>query len=143
MNKKLKDIIQESKKYITEELSFEEIKWLLKDIFSLEEYELIAKSNDIFDDEKFMTLLKKANDVPASYLLGYQDFYGYRYQVNKNVLIPRNAIIHISPLLIASPLIHNVHTHSFLRILPILSPYGQIVSMHCSFLCYENDCSFL
>lgn len=90
MNKKLKDIIQESKKYITEELSFEEIKWLLKDIFSLEEYELIAKSNDIFDDEKIMTLLKKANDVPVSYLLGYQDFYGYRYQVNKNVLIPRN-----------------------------------------------------
>ena len=90
MNKKLKDIIQESKKYITEELSFEENKWLLKDIFSLEEYELIAKSNDIFDDEKFMTLLKKANDVPVSYLLGYQDFYGYRYQVNKNVLIPRN-----------------------------------------------------
>lgn len=90
MNKKLKDIIQESKKYITEELSFEEIKWLLKDIFSLEEYELITKSNDIFDDEKFMTLLKKANDVPVSYLLGYQDFYGYRYQVNKNVLIPRN-----------------------------------------------------
>ena len=37
-----------------------------------------------------MTLLKKANDVPVSYLLGYQDFYGYRYQVNKNVLIPRN-----------------------------------------------------
>ncbi len=90
MNKKLKDIIQESKKYITEELSFEEIKWLLKDIFSLEEYELITKSNDIFDDEKFMALLKKANDIPVSYLLGYQDFYGYRYQVNKNVLIPRN-----------------------------------------------------
>lgn len=90
MNKRLKEIIQESKKYITEELSFEEIKWLLKDIFSLEEYELIAKSNDIFDDEKFMTLLKKANDIPVSYLLGYQDFYGYRYQVNKNVLIPRN-----------------------------------------------------
>lgn len=90
MNKKLKDIIQESKKYITEELSFEEIKWLLKDIFSLEEYELITKSNDIFDDEKFMTLLKKANDIPVSYLLSYQDFYGYRYQVNKNVLIPRN-----------------------------------------------------
>ena len=37
-----------------------------------------------------MTLLKKANDVPVSQLLGYQDFYGYRYQVNKNVLIPRN-----------------------------------------------------
>lgn len=90
MNKKLKDIIQESKKYITEELSFEEIKWLLKDIFSLEEYELITKSNDIFDDDKFMALLKKANDIPVSYLLGYQDFYGYRYQVNKNVLIPRN-----------------------------------------------------
>ncbi len=90
MNKRLKEIIQESKKYITEELSFEEIKWLLKDIFSLEEYELFTKSNDIFDDEKFMALLKKANDVPVSYLLGYQDFYGYRYQVNKNVLIPRN-----------------------------------------------------
>ena len=90
MNRKLKDIIQESKKYITEELSFEEIKWLLKDIFSLEDYELITRNNDIFDDEKFMTLLKKANDIPVSYLLGYQDFYGYRYNVNKNVLIPRN-----------------------------------------------------
>ena len=90
MNRKLKDIIQESKNYITEELSFEEIKWLLKDIFSLEDYELITRNNDIFDDEKFMTLLKKANDIPVSYLLGYQDFYGYRYNVNKNVLIPRN-----------------------------------------------------
>ena len=101
MNRKLKDIIQESKKYITEELSFEEIKWLLKDIFSLEDYELITRNNDIFDaameyfanpkpHTNLYIILKKANDIPVSYLLGYQDFYGYRYNVNKNVLIPRN-----------------------------------------------------
>lgn len=90
MRRKLKDIIIESKKYISEELSFEEIKWLLKDIFSLEEYQLITLKEEYFDDDEYFTLLKKAETVPVSYLLGYQDFFSYRLKVNKNVLIPRN-----------------------------------------------------
>lgn len=91
MRRKLKDIIIESKKYISEELSFEEIKWLLKDIFSLEEYQLITLKEEYFDDDdEYFTLLKKAEIVPVSYLLGYQDFFSYRFKVNKNVLIPRN-----------------------------------------------------
>ena len=73
MNKRLKEIVQESKKYITEELSFEEIKWLLKDIFSLEEYELITKSNDIFDDESTYRK-KKVGFVFQDYnLINYLD----------------------------------------------------------------------
>lgn len=90
MRRKLKDIIIESKKYISEELSFEEIKWLLKDIFSLEEYQLITLKEEYFDDDEYFTLLKKAETVPVSYLLGYQDFFSYRFKVNRNVLIPRN-----------------------------------------------------
>lgn len=90
MRRKLKDIIIESKKYISEELSFEEIKWLLKDIFSLEEYQLITLKEEYFDDDEYFVLLKKAKTIPVSYLLGYQDFFSYRFKVNKNVLIPRN-----------------------------------------------------
>lgn len=90
MVRKLKEIIDISKEFVTEELSFEEIKWLLKDIFSLQDYELITKKNDYFDDEKYFALLKKANDIPVAYLLGYQTFFGYKFDVNKNVLIPRN-----------------------------------------------------
>lgn len=90
MRRKLKDIIIESKKYISEELSFEEIKWLLKDIFSLEEYQLITLKEEYFDDDEYFVLLKKAETIPVSYLLGYQDFFSYRFKVNKNVLIPRN-----------------------------------------------------
>ena len=90
MVRKLKEIIDISKEFVTEELSFEEIKWLLKDIFSLQDYELITKKNDYFDDEKYFALLKKANDIPVAYLLGYQTFFEYKFKVNKNVLIPRN-----------------------------------------------------
>lgn len=90
MVRKLKEIIDISKEFVTEELSFEEIKWLLKDIFSLQDYELITKKNYYFDDEKYFDLLKKANEIPVAYLLGYQTFFGYQFKVNKNVLIPRN-----------------------------------------------------
>lgn len=40
---------------------------------------------------KFIRLIKKrAKGIPLDYLLGEADFYGYRFIVNKNVLIPRN-----------------------------------------------------
>ena len=90
MKKTLLEIINESKKFISEELSFEEIKWLLLEELSLKDYELITKKNDLFECDNFFFKLNKAQQVPVSYLLNYQDFFGYRFYVDNNVLIPRN-----------------------------------------------------
>lgn len=46
--------------------------------------ELLRVSKNI--DEDYNKLL---NDYPIQYLIGYVDFYGYKINVNKNVLIPR------------------------------------------------------
>ncbi len=46
--------------------------------------ELLRVSKDI--DEDYNKLL---NNYPIQYLVGYVDFYGYRINVNENVLIPR------------------------------------------------------
>ena len=46
--------------------------------------ELLKVSKNIEQDYK---LLK--DNYPIQYLIGYVDFYGYKINVNKNVLIPR------------------------------------------------------
>ncbi len=90
MKKILKDIILEAKKYVTNDLTFEEIKWLLQDELSLKDYELITLKNEYFECDDFFLKLNKAQTIPVSYLLNYQNFYGYKFYVDSNVLIPRN-----------------------------------------------------
>lgn len=42
------------------------------------------------DEKKFKDLLKKRlSGIPTAYLLGYKYFYGLKFKVNRNVLIPR------------------------------------------------------
>ena len=53
-------------------------------ISSIEADELIKVSKDI--DKDYSKLLKK---YPIQYLIGYVNFYGYKINVNENVLIPR------------------------------------------------------
>lgn len=50
----------------------------------IESEELLKVSKNIEED---IELLKK--NYPIQYLIGYVDFYGYKINVNKNVLIPR------------------------------------------------------
>lgn len=90
MKRKLSEIIAQAKDFITNELTDEEIKWLLLDTFSLQDYQLIIKKNDFFDDSVFFERLEKAKKVPVSYILNYQIFCGDKYYVDNNVLIPRN-----------------------------------------------------
>lgn len=88
--KTLKEIINYSKEFVDDNLSFEEIKWLLLDTFSLQEYQLISLKEKEFDDEEYLKKLKLAKKIPVSYLLNYQIFFGYKFYVDNNVLIPRN-----------------------------------------------------
>lgn len=90
MKKTLNQIISEAKKYVSDELTFEEIKWLLLEKLSLKDYELILRKEESFECDDFFFILQKAKTIPVSYLLNYQDFYGYRFYVDNNVLIPRN-----------------------------------------------------
>ena len=52
--------------------------------------ELIIHANDEYDFEQADSLLeKRATGIPLAYLLGYREFYGRKFSVNQNVLIPR------------------------------------------------------
>lgn len=90
MKRTLKEIILKSKEFISDDLTYEEIKWLLLDTFSLSDYQLITKQNVFFDDDEFFEKLNKAKKIPVSYILNYQYFCGDKYYVDNNVLIPRN-----------------------------------------------------
>ena len=65
------------------------------------------------------------------------------FRISVQVLITRSTVMQIFTLLMISPFSHIVRRHSFHRKPRFLSPSVQIVSMRCSFPCYENGYSFL
>jgi release factor glutamine methyltransferase len=83
---KLKDLYQER------ELS-SIIKIILTDIFSMSTIEIYGDKDKIFSSKEMAELdviierLKK--NEPIQYILGYEIFYGLKYKVTENVLIPR------------------------------------------------------
>lgn len=53
-------------------------------------YQMLDKKVDEDIVDKFKLMIKSIKkDMPIQYLLGYTNFYGYTFKVNKNVLIPR------------------------------------------------------
>ena len=84
-------------------------------IAKTEAEELIKVSNNI---EKDINKLKKG--YPIQYLIGYSNFYGYKIEINKNVLIPRfetellveKSLNYIKKFKIKNPLILDLCTGS-------------------------------
>ena len=68
--------------------------FLLTEICKISRSELYLKLNDEIDDEKLIELNKAIKMhvfdlIPVQYIMGYTYFYGLKFMVNKNVLIPR------------------------------------------------------
>lgn len=91
MTKKLKDILNQSFIYVDEiNVSKMDIKYLIKETFSLTEADFILKQDECFDDallENKLDELRKGK--PVEYILGYSYFCGNKFEVNENTLIPR------------------------------------------------------
>ena len=90
MIKTLKDIIEEAKKYLTEDFVLEDIYWIIEETLNLQKYQILARKNDLFEDSLVMERVKKAVDVPVAYILGKTKFYTYDFKVSNDTLIPRN-----------------------------------------------------
>lgn len=54
-------------------------------LFSHSDYQLTSEEFDLFEN----LLNRRSNFEPYAYIEGFKYFYGYKFKVNKNVLIPR------------------------------------------------------
>lgn len=83
------------------------------------------------EEEQYRKALEqRAVHVPLQHLLGYQDFMGLRFQVNKHVLIPRQD----TEILVEEAM---RYLHDGMRILDLCTGSGCILL---SLLHYSNDC---
>lgn len=65
MKRPLYQIIDEAKTYISDEFTIEDIHWLAEDILNLQKYELLIRKNELFDDELFLSRVKKSIKYPC------------------------------------------------------------------------------
>lgn len=90
MKRKLKEIIQEASSFLKDDFVMEDIYWLIEEEFHIQKYQIFLRKDEYFEDSNLLKKVKLAVDIPVPYILGYQDFFAYRFKVNNMVLIPRN-----------------------------------------------------
>lgn len=72
----------------------EAIKWLIMELLEYTATEIYLKQDEMLNDEQVALIdlnVKKyvLDKIPVQHLLGYAYFYGYKFGVNQDVLIPR------------------------------------------------------
>ena len=86
--------IIEADKQILEIAEFSEARYLMLEICRNNNIDLYQNLDEVVD-EKVASIFNKGlerllNHEPVAHILGYSYFYGYKFMVNSNVLIPRN-----------------------------------------------------
>lgn len=88
----LRNLIEEYKKYIDDEIELEGIYFIIEETLNYSRSSLLLNLDKDIDE---ISLLKNRlddyaiNHIPAQYIIGYTYFYGLKFNVCKNVLIPR------------------------------------------------------
>lgn len=86
---KIDDLIVYGKSYCHSD----HVKFLLADLLELNPLELLNHLNDIVDEDKvkkFKSEIKSLHEGrPLQYVIGNVNFYGNKFEINENVLIPR------------------------------------------------------
>ena len=86
---KVEDLIVYGKEYIHSDY----VKMLLGDILNLNPLELLNHLDDYVEEDKVKLFKEEMNSLkegkPIQYVLGHVNFFGNKFYINKNVLIPR------------------------------------------------------
>ena len=107
---------------------------LLQEVCGTDRNDLLVHGNAEVQEEKEkqyrQMLCKRCGHIPLQHILGYQEFMGLRFQVNENVLIPRQD---------TEILVEEVmrELHAGMHILDLCTGSGCILL---SLLRYSNDC---
>ncbi len=94
--KKYSDVLRNGVKTLTDndiEEAAVDAYLLFEDVFDMPKSQYYLKMNQIADDglvrRYYDGIAKRAKHIPVQYITGKQSFYGLEFEVNSNVLIPR------------------------------------------------------
>lgn len=92
MTRKLHELYKEALQLVNQKkIGYQDLMFLFKDTFQIEDKEMILQENMCFDDTLFKARLERLlRDEPLAYILGYTTFLQQKFIVNSDVLIPRN-----------------------------------------------------
>lgn len=123
------DVLKWSKQYLTDygvESPQIEVEWILRDVLDCSRLDLYMKHERPLDSQELSRirqyLKKRTQGQPIQYILGYTEFYGYKFEVNTNVLIPRP-----ETELIVEKIVTNNKDEENLKILDIGTGSGNII----------------
>lgn len=82
------------KAFNNKDFEIEAVYFLIEEIINISKSELIMKMNQSIESDKEEKLIKAINEYiynskPVQYIIGHAYFYGNKFQVSENVLIPR------------------------------------------------------